>query len=296
MRVLVLGATGFVGSAVARAFVVAGYQVFGTCRTEGKAAALRRNEITPVMCDLAKAESYAEALEDVGVIVHCALDATAPQKTDAIVVDAINAACRAEPGKTVIMLSSIWMYGEQRRVIDEATADNPPKLIRWRSSHEESVLRNECVASGFVLRCGVAYGRQGSLLSVYAGQAATHGSIRFPGDGANHMPMVHVDDIARACLAACESNLLGPNVFVVSASNVMVAELMHELATACELDSMDNVAYTGKPHNIDLFGRCLVMDQKADASFTRLKLGWTPLHRPFCDDAARYVEAMREFL
>ena len=60
------------------------------------------------MCDLAKAESYAEALEDVGVIVHCALDATAPQKTDAIVVDAINAACRAEPGKTVIMLSSIW--------------------------------------------------------------------------------------------------------------------------------------------------------------------------------------------
>lgn len=181
-------------------------------------------------------------------------------------------------------------------MIDEATPDKTPKFLRWRTAHEESVMQNESIASCFILRCGLGFGRAGSLLSVFIGQAlGEDGTMYYPGDGANHLPMVHVDDIARAVLLAGESTLIGPNMFVVSADNVMVAELLHEMASSLGLDTEDAVVYTGRPKRTDLFGRCMVMEQKADASFTRLRLNWAPRHRPFCDDASRYVDAMQAF-
>jgi len=47
--VLIFGATGFIGNAVAKEFQRKGYRVYGLVRTEDKAKILRKQEIIPVI-------------------------------------------------------------------------------------------------------------------------------------------------------------------------------------------------------------------------------------------------------
>lgn len=51
MKVIVFGATGFIGSAVAEAFARAGHITYGTSRSSASAPELAKNEIVPLICD-----------------------------------------------------------------------------------------------------------------------------------------------------------------------------------------------------------------------------------------------------
>jgi len=75
--VLVLGASGYISLAVARAFRKAGYHVYGLIRSEGNKSLLLSNEIVPVIGDGAKVEQYKEYIEGCSVIVECTSTMTA---------------------------------------------------------------------------------------------------------------------------------------------------------------------------------------------------------------------------
>ena len=50
-RVLLFGATGYLGSAIARSLIASGnHTVYGLSRSSGKASALAAQEIVPVVC------------------------------------------------------------------------------------------------------------------------------------------------------------------------------------------------------------------------------------------------------
>lgn len=50
-RILLFGATGYLGSAIARALIQSGYHtVYGLSRSSGKASDLAAQEIVPVVC------------------------------------------------------------------------------------------------------------------------------------------------------------------------------------------------------------------------------------------------------
>jgi len=51
MKVLILGASGFIGNAAALAFVRAGHIVYGQTRSSKTAQKLAADEIIPVVCD-----------------------------------------------------------------------------------------------------------------------------------------------------------------------------------------------------------------------------------------------------
>jgi len=51
MKVIVFGATGFIGSSVAEACVRAGHITYGTSRSRSSATELAKKEIVPLICD-----------------------------------------------------------------------------------------------------------------------------------------------------------------------------------------------------------------------------------------------------
>jgi uncharacterized protein YbjT (DUF2867 family) len=64
MKVLVTGATGYLGAAAAEALVTRGHQVLGLARSERSANALRKRGIAPVMGDFGESVSLANAVHD----------------------------------------------------------------------------------------------------------------------------------------------------------------------------------------------------------------------------------------
>lgn len=73
MKVLILGATGFIGGPVAQAFVRNGHIVYGQTRSANSAKQLEALEIIPVIADPMKKEEWVKTLDEVDVGEHSVL-------------------------------------------------------------------------------------------------------------------------------------------------------------------------------------------------------------------------------
>ena len=72
MKVLVTGATGFIGGNVARAFEARGYEVTALVRPGSSTLTLKDTDIETAQGDVRDRESVARALKGCQAVVHCA--------------------------------------------------------------------------------------------------------------------------------------------------------------------------------------------------------------------------------
>jgi uncharacterized protein YbjT (DUF2867 family) len=76
MHIFLTGATGYIGSSVLETLMRSGHEVTALVRDPEKAEAIARRGVHPVIGDLGKAASPADAAERSDAIVHTALDGT----------------------------------------------------------------------------------------------------------------------------------------------------------------------------------------------------------------------------
>jgi nucleoside-diphosphate-sugar epimerase len=138
---------------------------------------------------------------------------------------------------------------------------------------------------GIVIRPGCVYGRKGSLTNSWFEGAYKEHSLKVVGDGINRWSMVHIDDLARAYVAAAESGLGGETFNVVDGTRYTVAEMARAAARAA--------GYAGAIQYIPLedavkamgpYAECLALDQHVDGRKAIRMLGWNPRHQSFVDD------------
>src|SRR5258707_4250647 len=123
MKILVTGATGYIGRAAAKALRLRGHQVSGLVRSESSAAKLAQVRLTPVMGDFAEVASLANAVKDVDMIVSTASVGSLRRDADTFKKDhdavrAMLAATEAS-GKTLLFTSGsagvrIFAHGRVR--------------------------------------------------------------------------------------------------------------------------------------------------------------------------------------
>jgi nucleoside-diphosphate-sugar epimerase len=143
MRVLVTGATGFIGGAVARRLAAAGHRVVGLARSEVSAAKLADLSYQAIQGDLADGASVARAARGVDAVVHAA--SPSDQNTasyDEAAVRAIIDALR-DTSKRFIYTSGCLIYGATGET--PATEESRLNLLNWcgfarRSKQRSSVL------------------------------------------------------------------------------------------------------------------------------------------------------------
>ena len=211
-RVLVTGATGFVGSHIARAFVEAGYEVLCGVRAYSDMRWISDLPIERVSLDLkGGAEGLPRAVENADLVVHAAGITRARRVEDYHSVNAEGtrslAVAAVEAGvRRFVLISSLAARGP-----DDPTKGDHPESAYGRSKLEaEAYLRSlggrmEAV----VLRPAAVYGpRDTDLLPLF--KMANRGWLPLP-SGANLLQPVYATDVARAALAAVREPLgFGP--------------------------------------------------------------------------------------
>jgi nucleoside-diphosphate-sugar epimerase len=199
-RVLVTGATGFVGSHIAQAFVEAGYEVRVGSRASSNERWISGLDTERVPLDLdGSAEDLSRALHNVDVVVHAAGITRARRPGDYYSVNAggtrnVATAALREGVRRLVLISSLAARGPDGR--DHPESDYGRSKLEAESHLRALSGRMEAV----VLRPAAVYGpRDTDLLPLF--RLARAGWLTVPSRAALLQP-VYVQDAARAALAA----------------------------------------------------------------------------------------------
>lgn len=217
MRALVTGASGFLGGVVCRQLLERGDEVVALVRREGSAPAGTR----AVLGDLSDAASLRAALEQVrpDVVFHLAAEIASQRSEERI--NEVNVegtrrlveACRAVDPSPKLVFTSTVVTGEAGGAL--LTEDVPLNVQtpygRSKQEGERLVLGSGLPA--VVIRPSHVYGPGGWYAEEMVQRLRSPGRFAVVGRGDNLWDVVHVDDVAAACLLAADAPAADGQVF-----------------------------------------------------------------------------------
>ena len=243
-RVVVTGATGFVGSAVVRSLLTAGYPVRALCRTTSRRNNLAGLDVDFVDGDICDAGAVARAVAGARFVVHAAADYRlwAPDR-DAMMLTNVA-------GTRTVMEAAL-RAGVERIVYTSSVA-----TLALRSDGEaadETVPLAEVAAVGAYKRSKVVAERlvdmmiaRDALPAVIVNPSTPIGPRdikptptgriiveaacgRIPGFVDTGLNLVHVDDVAAGHLAALDRGTIGER-YILGGENVYLRDMLAEIA------------------------------------------------------------------
>ncbi len=215
-KVLVTGASGFLGGALARALADDGAQVRALVRDRARAGYITDYPgIELVDGDLEDELSLNKAVRDCARVYHVAAALGGPPELQAKVnVEGTRRltlqAARAGVGR-MVLVSSIAIYGFEGLPlrVTEDTAPSPSRYAYTLTKRAgENALRLVAAETGLaysIVRPGMIYGPRSHPWTVQMSQLASRlPFVLFIGDGRGHISPIHVDDVVSMCMAAGE--------------------------------------------------------------------------------------------
>ncbi|MBV8197785.1 MAG: NAD-dependent epimerase/dehydratase family protein [Candidatus Eremiobacteraeota bacterium] len=290
MRVFVIGATGYVGSAVVAALRNRGDAVVGSARTEAAATKLRDGGIEAALCDVTAPESLRAPARGCDAVVYAVQynGADVAAMESAALDSIVNAL--AGSGNALLYTSGYWVYGNTGdRVAAEDSPLDPIALIAYRPGLERIVLDGvQRSVRAIVIRPGVVYGKGAGIPAMWARSAKEEGAARFVGDGRNRWAMIHRDDLAQLYVLALER--AGPGAIYNAGDETSFT--VREMAEAAAAGAGKNGAVTSWPLEeargaLGAFADALTVDSRITAQRARKELGWGPRSATILDDLKR---------
>ncbi|KAG9123249.1 hypothetical protein FRC07_015184 [Ceratobasidium sp. 392] len=317
-RVLVIGATGYIGNAFALSLVRSGdHTVWGIARTKDKARSLAVQEITPVLC--------ADPIHDGGawhdivrkhhidVIVDCStispdvlimLDALKRLGQERLDIAARDGVQVQKLG--FIHVCGIWVHGDSKGLVSDTTpvgtasAPTPPVAFSAaRPGWEQTILKTRDVLDVVIVRPGLVYGGtswvftpvfQPILNAVKSGETVAQVPLY---EGAAPS-LVHVEDVASGLHAAVDKLPLIAGTGVYPVFDLTTSHETFKSITdraAQELGLQGKVEYVGPGDNG--FFQALTSSTNCDSARARQLLGWAPKQFGMLSKVEIYARAWR---
>lgn len=269
MKVLVIGATGYIGSVVAETLKNAGHDVFGLARSEDAARKLAESGHHVRAGSLEDLVALRDAARGMEAVVYCA----AGYQADTAAVVAL---LPSMTGRPFIYTSGVWVYGDTRgRMLGEIAPLNPPAMLAWRPPLEERILE----AKGMVFRPGMVFGRKGGTFRSWFDSGKKEGVVRVVGNGENHWSNVHVDDLAELYRLAVEQPAGGEVFVACGGMPQLVRKMAQAAASACGPETrVECVPIEEARKTMGPLADCLAMDCKAGSTKPARFFGWNVKH------------------
>jgi 2-alkyl-3-oxoalkanoate reductase len=225
MRVMVIGATGAIGTPIIRQLHERGDEVIGTSRSPSKFEQLRSLGAKPIVLDALDAEAVrqalmvnrpdaviyqATALANVSDFKHFDQSFAQTNRLRTEGIDILLAAAR-EIGLRRVVAQSYGAYRYERKggsiKTEEDPLDTPPTAMRESFAAMAHLDKGVTEAGGIALRYGLFYGAPGD----HMGYLVRAGKFPVIGNGAGVVSLIHVEDAATATVLALERD--GPAIY-----------------------------------------------------------------------------------
>ncbi|WP_307486032.1 NAD-dependent epimerase/dehydratase family protein [Pseudarthrobacter sulfonivorans] len=220
MKVLVLGASGYIGGSVAVRLVEEGFSVTGLIRDETKGAQLKELGIEPLIGDLDDADLLKGEAQKADAII-CAANADHRESVESI-LEAVKGT-----NKVIIHTSGSSLIGDDARglklsekIYDEYTPMEIHEGKKARYAIDLMVLdaakrgvRSAVICPSLVYGTSRGLNKRSIQVPFLVDQAKKNGVVKVVGSGVNRWSTVHITDLEELYLLALQSAPAGAFYF-----------------------------------------------------------------------------------
>ena len=305
MRVLVTGATGFVGKAITHALLRHHHQVLAFVRNPEKARELLSAGAAIARGDMWRPETYEPLVAEVDAVIHAAQDVPqrrfsrrnilAMHKSDELMTRTLASAC-ASQNKLFLYTSGALTHAKyDGGWVDESAAAQPCLLAQGHAEceaellaiHRDRGLRVVIISPGFV------YGNGGFLRTT--AKLLERGRYRMIGRGDNFWSLVHVDDVGEAFALALERGRPGESYFVADEHPMLRRDFINVVAAGLGVPPVRHApAWLMKLLAGPALVEAITSSFRIRADKARSELGWTPRYETFAEALPDLLPKLRD--
>jgi nucleoside-diphosphate-sugar epimerase len=294
MRILIIGATGFLGSHVARNLARAGHEVSGLSRSAEKDEAVTASAAVPLRGDLSDRENVIETMSRHDATVYAA-QLMLQAEYDTLFAMAQGVSGRAHrllftSGTGLLSQRTDGAWSEDCFAEDDAFI--PSRHIGFRLVTETLVRQagHSGTVQAMVVRPPMIWGNGGcGHLRMFYSDAGKSGNVGYLGAGLNLYSNVHVEDLAELYRLALENGVPGALYHAVAGevnNRIMAQAVANDLGLAARsVDFAEGVRRWGKFETLIGMATC----SRSRSPRARRELGWVPRHADLLTDIGHPV-------
>jgi len=293
MRVLLTGATGFIGSAIVQDLIHAGHRVIGLARSDAAAQVLAAAGATVQRGDLENLDSLRRgAAASEGVIhtgfIHDFSKIAANCEIDRRAIEAMGSAL-AGSDRPFVITSGTALLGAGRLGTEESSPDlaNPLAALRGPSEEVALAMASRGVRVSVVRLPPSVHGEgDHGFIPALIGIAREKGVSAYVGDGRNRWSTVHRLDAAHLFRLALEKAPAGAKFHGVAEEGVAFREIAEAIGRGLNLPVASKSSGEAADH-FGFFGAFAGLDCPASSKLTQERLDWHPVQPALIPDLNR---------
>ena len=284
MRVLVTGASGYLGVAVAEELRSAGHDVAGLVRSAEGAARVRAAGGTAVDGDLRDRDLLVAQARDADAVAHLGWVAPEagidPVQVDREAIDALGEGL-ASSGRRLVVASGVLGLAPGRVVTedDRASSITSPVLSGRAANGEYALGLVDRGVAPVLVRLAPVVHDDGRIKPGFAGRlvqiAAATGSAGYLRDGAMRWSAVHRLDAAQLFRLALEQAPAGAVLHGVGEQGVTQSAIADTIASGLHVPAVQ-VSEEEAERRFGWLAPLVALDAPASSAATRTLLGWEP--------------------
>ena len=290
MRILVTGASGWIGSASVTELIAAGHHVLGLARTDEAAAKIRTLGAEVVRGSLDDLEGLRSAAEQAEGVMHLGynhdfarMDAAA--QTDRSAIDAFADVFEGSGRPLLVASGTLGLANGSTGT--ESDMPDPAIHPRVANGMHALGLAARGIRSVVARFAPTVHGSGGDhgFVATLAGIAREKGVSAYLGDGLNRWPAVHRLDAARLVQLAIDGAPAGSVVHAVAEEGIPTRDIAEALGRFLGLP-VEAVAADRAAQHFGWLGPFFGANAPASSALTRELLGWAPTHPTLLEDIA----------